>query len=180
MQINKIFLSLALIFSLALSFISSQAAAFDFEKIESESKQDSLQESTGNEDLKETPFEQDANQDHLSKTSVHKVTIREVNSARFTNIAVLQALNKVTAKSSNLEVKVGEEIEFGKLVIKAKKCWKSPADQRPENKILLEIMEVSNEGIGNPVFNGWMFSSSPSVSNLENAIYDVIAVECKN
>jgi hypothetical protein len=41
-------------------------------------------------------------------------------------------------------------------------------------------MEVSNEGIRNPVFNGWMFSSSPSVSNLENAIYDVTAVECKN
>ncbi|MES2676866.1 MAG: DUF2155 domain-containing protein [Pseudomonadota bacterium] len=109
-----------------------------------------------------------------------KLTIDKIDQSNFSGTAVLQGLNKVTAKTLELRVKVGGQIEFGKLIIKAKKCWKSPADQRPENKILLEVEELNADGTKKPIFYGWMFSSSPSISGLEHPIYDITAIECKN
>jgi len=117
--------------------------------------------------------------------------------------AILQGLNKVTGKTSDLKIKVGEEMNFGKLTIKVEKCWRAPLDQRPENKILLKIEEdVSSKDSENKIFSetvneeseeknqedgskktifyGWMFSSSPSISGLEHPIYDITAIECKN
>jgi hypothetical protein len=106
--------------------------------------------------------------------------------------AVLQGLNKVTGKTSELRIKIGGEMDFGQINVKVRKCWKSPPDQRPENKILLEIEEsetektpvgeVAKEANGNKkvIFYGWMFSSSPSISGLEHPIYDITAIECKN
>jgi len=109
-----------------------------------------------------------------------KLTIDKIDQSNFSGTAILQGLNKVMAKTSELRIKVGEQIEFGKLTIKAKKCWRSPPEQRPENKILLEIVESDNDGIKKTIFYGWMFSSSPSISGLEHPIYDIAAIECKN
>jgi hypothetical protein len=103
----------------------------------------------------------------------------------FYSTAVVQALNKVTAKTSVLEMKIGHKIDFGKITITAHKCWKSPSDKKPESKILLEIFD---NGSGNdekdksktkPIFYGWMISSSPSISDLEHPIYDITAITCK-
>lgn len=104
--------------------------------------------------------------------------------SRFNNIAVVQALNKTTAKTSIIDLKVGEKISYGSLKIIAHKCWQSPLEQKPENKILLEIFEVKNETSEKlpekRIFYGWTFSSSPSISGLEHPIYDIIAINCKN
>ncbi len=104
--------------------------------------------------------------------------------SRFNNTAVVQALNKTTAKTSIIDLKVGEKISFGSLKIIAHKCWQSPLEQKPENKILLEIFEVKNETsektLEKRIFYGWTFSSSPSISGLEHPIYDIIAINCKN
>ena len=104
--------------------------------------------------------------------------------SRFNNIAVVQVLNKTTAKTSILNLKIGEKISFGSLKIIAHKCWQSPLEQKPENKILLEVFEFKNESEEKSqekrIFYGWMFSSSPSISSLENPIYDITALNCKN
>jgi hypothetical protein len=104
--------------------------------------------------------------------------------SRFNNSAIVQALNKTTAKTSILTLKVGEKTSFGSLKIIAHKCWQSPLEQKPENKILLEIFEFRNESEEKTqekrIFYGWMFSSSPSISSLEHAIYDITALNCKN
>lgn len=103
--------------------------------------------------------------------------------ARLGNYAVVQALNKTTAKTSILELKVGEKFIFGSIKIIPHKCWQSPPEQKPENKILLEIIESKHESnekiIEKRIFYGWMFSSSPSISGLEHPIYDIIAINCK-
>ena len=108
----------------------------------------------------------------------------EADLSRFNNVAIVQALNKTTAKTSVLDLKVGEKISFGSLKIIAHKCWQSPLEQKPENKILLEIFEFKNESEEKSsekrIFYGWMFSSSPSISGLEHPIYDIIALNCKN
>jgi hypothetical protein len=104
--------------------------------------------------------------------------------SRFNNLAVVQVLNKTTAKTSILNLKIGEKISFGSLKIIAHKCWQSPLEQKPENKILLEVFEFKNEteekSQEKRIFYGWMFSSSPSISSLENPIYDITALNCKN
>ncbi len=107
----------------------------------------------------------------------------ENDKSRFANYAIVQALNKTTAKTSYLELKVGEKFNFGSIRIIPHKCWQSPLSKKPENKILLEISEVKSEGddkqIEKRIFFGWMFSSSPSISGLEHPIYDIIAINCK-
>jgi hypothetical protein len=104
--------------------------------------------------------------------------------SRFNNSAIVQALNKTTAKTLILTLKVGEKTSFGSLKIIAHKCWQSPLEQKPENKILLEIFEFRNESEEKTqekrIFYGWMFSSSPSISSLEHPIYDITALNCKN
>lgn len=112
-------------------------------------------------------------------TESQKTTIDKIDQSNFSGVAVLQGLNKVTAKTSDLRIKIGGQLEYGRLIIKAKKCWKSPADQRPENKILVEVDEVNEDGSKKEIFNGWMFSSSPSISGIEHPVYDLVAIECK-
>jgi len=96
-----------------------------------------------------------------------------------TSFAILYGLNKINAKTSELRVKIGDRVNFGSLFIQVKKCWKSPPDQRPENKILLRITEIGADRLEKTIFYGWMFSSSPSVSGLEHPIYDITAISCQ-
>lgn len=102
------------------------------------------------------------------------------NEADFTDTVQLQLLNKVTARVSSLEIAQGHMGTFGNLEITLQRCWKSPPEQDPENKALLRISEkVPGEEV-KEIFNGWMFSSSPSLSALEHPVYDVAVVACKN
>ncbi|MFT6077329.1 MAG: hypothetical protein ACJA02_000993 [Myxococcota bacterium] len=107
-----------------------------------------------------------------------KIIIDQIDQNDFKKVAILRGLDKIIAKTSKLEIAVGEEQMFGKLSIEIKKCWGSPPGKRPENKILLKIEEEDKEGIRQIVFYGWIFSSSPSISGLEHPIYDITAIEC--
>lgn len=98
----------------------------------------------------------------------------------YTNMVVLQGLNKITARTSLLEAEVGSNISFGTLHIIARQCWRAPADEAPDNKSLLEIWEQQPGEEKIRLFNGWMLSSSPAVSALEHPVYDITVIECKN
>jgi len=91
----------------------------------------------------------------------------------------LQALNKSTARTVTLTAKVGETIEYGSLFIKTQACRKSDPLDPPENAAFLQIWEVP---IGREksewAFSGWMFSSSPAVSAMDHAVYDVWVLNC--
>lgn len=122
------------------------------------------------------------------KSEGYNLTVDKVDSSRFYNVAVVQGLNKITAKSLVLEMKIGDVIKFGQLTIIARKCWQASLDQKPESKILLEIFEdlaENQDKVGegktkNRIFYGWMISSSPSIVGLEHPIYDITALNCKN
>ena len=93
--------------------------------------------------------------------------------------AQLRALDKVTGRTSTVEVKVGEVAEFGTLLIKVDVCKTNPPEETPENAAFLEIVNIprkTNKGI--KIFGGWMFSSSPALSALENPNYDVWVLKC--
>jgi hypothetical protein len=104
----------------------------------------------------------------------------KTDAARFYNTAILRGLNKTTAKTSSLEMKIEDKIHFGQISIIAHKCWQAPLDQRPESKILIEVLESKNNEPEQRIFYGWMFASSPSISGLEHPIYDLTAIGCKN
>lgn len=94
-------------------------------------------------------------------------------------VAVLQGLNKVTARISELKATVGTSVHFGNLEIIVQHCWQSPPTERPENAILMEIWERRTGEAAINVFHGWMFSSSPSLSGLEHPVYDITALRCE-
>lgn len=94
--------------------------------------------------------------------------------------AVLQGLNKVTARTSELKTLLNEKIRFGNLEIMVEKCLRGPQDEKEENTALITIWDEIPGQERAQVFRGWMFSSSPAISALEHPIYDVILLSCGN
>ena len=90
------------------------------------------------------------------------------------------ALNKVSGKVSKLIIEDDGEIFFGSLKIIAHTCTKSPPEEPPENKAFLEVWDIKYDQENKKIFNGWMFSSSPSISALEHAVYDVWIIDCSD
>jgi hypothetical protein len=93
---------------------------------------------------------------------------------------VLRALNKVTAQSELMSVKPNEMVKFGQLEITAITCRTSSPQSQTDYAGFLDISEKvpTKQGI-KPLFRGWMYASSPSITALEHPVYDVTMVECK-
>ena len=97
-------------------------------------------------------------------------------------IAILQGLDKVAARVSQIEAPVGSAVTFGNLSIMVRDCETSPPDEPPNNAAFIQIYETPHgEGAEatKRLFSGWMFSSSPALSGLEHPVYDVILLGCK-
>lgn len=95
-------------------------------------------------------------------------------------IAILQGLDKITARISKIEAPVGTPVRFGTLAILAKRCEKRPPEETPETTAYLEIREHRPGESAVDLFSGWMFASSPAVSSLEHPVYDVWVTDCRN
>ena len=95
-------------------------------------------------------------------------------------VAVLQGLDKITARVSKLEVAVGETARFGTLLITPRTCREAPPIDPPDAAAFLEISEVKPDEAQKTVFSGWMFASSPALSALEHPIYDVWVTGCRD
>ncbi len=92
--------------------------------------------------------------------------------------ALLQALDKVTARITSLEVPVGKTATFGTLRILIHACRKAPPEDPPESAAHLDIVEVRPGVTEKPLFSGWMFASSPALSALEHPVYDIWVKDC--
>jgi hypothetical protein len=94
--------------------------------------------------------------------------------------AILQGLDKVTARISTLEASVGETVAFGSLTITVRRCQRSRPDQKLERAAFLEIDNTDPATQQKKrVFSGWMFMSNPAISALEHPVYDVWVKDCK-
>jgi hypothetical protein len=92
--------------------------------------------------------------------------------------AVLQGLDKVTARISTFPVSTIDEIRFGTLSIRVRACHKTPPTEPPESTAFLEITDIRPGAEPVLLFSGWMFASSPALSALEHPVYDVWVVDC--
>jgi hypothetical protein len=95
------------------------------------------------------------------------------------SVAVLEGLDKITARVSKFEAPVGVPVQFGTLAIRVRDCEKSPPEETPESAAFLEIDETRTGEVRSRVFSGWMFASSPALSALEHPVYDVVLLDCK-
>ena len=95
-------------------------------------------------------------------------------------IVVLGGLDKVTAHVSTFEVPVGKTVTFGALQITARTCDKHPPEETPESAAFLEVIEARPGETPHQLFSGWMFASSPALSAMDNPIYDLWVLDCKN
>jgi hypothetical protein len=94
-------------------------------------------------------------------------------------IAVMQGLDKITARVSRFDAPVGQPVRFGTLSVLVRDCEKSAPEERPENAAFVQIEETRPKEQKSRLFSGWMFSSSPALSGLEHPVYDVNLLECK-
>jgi len=93
-------------------------------------------------------------------------------------VAHLQGLDKTTARVSQFDAPVGQEVHFGTLSILVRTCRRNPPEEPPENAAFLEIFESRPGEAKEKLFGGWMFSSSPALSALEHPVYDVNLLDC--
>ncbi len=94
----------------------------------------------------------------------------------FTDIKIL---DKVSSKNTLLKLKNGELINFKDLSIKILKCKNSEFDDNPEITAYIQVKDITDENNNEVfVFNGWMFSSSPSITPFDHPVYDVWLIKC--
>lgn len=91
---------------------------------------------------------------------------------------ILQGLDKVTARVSTLEARVGEVVRFGTLEIIARSCDKRPPEETPESAAFLDVWEIRPGEPAVSLFRGWMFASSPALNALEHPVYDIWVLDC--
>ena len=91
-------------------------------------------------------------------------------------------LDKITAKTSEITINLGETKKFGPLEIKVLKCGKTNLDNNVDNSVaymqVKDLTENENEKVF--IFNGWTFSSDPTIAPFDHAIYDLQLVNCNN
>ncbi len=95
-------------------------------------------------------------------------------------VAILQGLDKITARISTVEAPLETPVRFGALEITVRACRKRPPEEPPETAAFLDVRDLRVADTPRPVFRGWMFSSSPALSAIEHPVYDVWIVDCKN
>ena len=95
---------------------------------------------------------------------------------KFTDIKVL---DKISSKNLLIHLKNGEETRFKDLSIKSMKCKNSEFDDNPEITAYIQVRDLNNKNKNDVyVFNGWMFSSSPSIAPFDHPVYDIRLVAC--
>tara|TARA_B100001564_G_scaffold309704_1_gene280919 strand:+ start:293 stop:697 length:405 start_codon:yes stop_codon:yes gene_type:complete len=91
----------------------------------------------------------------------------------------VKILDKISSKNELVNLTNGEEIFYKDLAIKSMKCTNSELDDNPEIKAYIQVRDLTtNDNDKVYVFNGWMFSSSPSIAPFDHPVYDIWLVDC--
>ncbi|HPA39662.1 MAG TPA: DUF2155 domain-containing protein [Phenylobacterium sp.] len=108
-----------------------------------------------------------------------------IKRARY-DVAILQALDKVTAETVRFEAAVGQPVRYKTLVFTVKACEQTAPDEPLEDSIAyLTIDSQPKPTPGRPtpatrqVFKGWMYASSPGLDPLEHPVYDAWLITCR-
>jgi len=91
----------------------------------------------------------------------------------------IKILDKISSKNELVTLINGEELIYKDLAIKSMKCTNSEFDDNPEIKAYIQVRDLTKKDNDKVyVFNGWIFSSSPSIAPFDHAVYDIWLVNC--
>tara|TARA_B100000963_G_scaffold356637_1_gene377104 strand:- start:1036 stop:1545 length:510 start_codon:yes stop_codon:yes gene_type:complete len=120
-------------------------------------------------------LEEDLGDNIKLKNKKENINIGSLSSAK------LIGLDKITAKTSIINITLGETKKFGPLEIKVLKCGKISTENKNDNVAYLQVKDLSeNENEKVFIFNGWTFSSDPTLAPFDHAIYDIQLLSCAN
>ncbi|MEM6557715.1 MAG: DUF2155 domain-containing protein [Pseudomonadota bacterium] len=114
---------------------------------------------------------------------------------------ILRALDKITGRSTDFEMLVGEPKVYGSLRIDLQTCFQTPPEEPPESAAFMKVttanttqvqtmaeprdlteaeLQASEDDEEAPEvrFSGWMFASSPGLNALEHPVYDIWVIAC--
>tara|TARA_B100000035_G_scaffold101299_1_gene85930 strand:+ start:895 stop:1302 length:408 start_codon:yes stop_codon:yes gene_type:complete len=91
----------------------------------------------------------------------------------------IKILDKISSKNELINLLNGDELIYKDLAIKVMKCTNSALDDNPEIKAYIQVRDLTKKSNNEVyVFNGWMFSSSPSIAPFDHPVYDIWLVDC--
>ncbi len=95
-------------------------------------------------------------------------------------IAVFAGLDKITGVTTTFEVPIGEQRQFGGLIVLPRVCYTRPVTEEPKTTTFVEVEEVAADSSRSKIFSGWMFAESPGLNAVEHPIYDVWLTGCRD
>ena len=91
----------------------------------------------------------------------------------------IKILDKISSKNELIKLINNEEYIYKDLSIKSIKCTDSELDDNPEIKAYIQVKDLTKKDRNNVfIFNGWMFSSSPSIAPFDHPVYDIWLIDC--
>ena len=109
-------------------------------------------------------------------TAIFSVFALENTDGQFIEIKIL---DKVSSKSNLLKLKIGEEKKYKNLLIKSLKCKNSEFDDNPEITAYIQVQDLTNKNNDEVfIFNGWTFSSSPTINPFDHPVYNIWLTKC--
>ena len=91
----------------------------------------------------------------------------------------IKILDKVSSKNNLLKIKIGEERKYKNLLIKSLKCKNSEFDDNPEITAYLQVKDLTSKNKDEVfIFNGWTFSSGPTINPFDHPVYDIWLTDC--
>ena len=140
------------------------------------------QEKINLKDLQPT-FEEESDSEESNKhdesSKIRSKGKKNLNTTK--TIVKLRALDKITARTSDIDIVLGKKRKFGYLEILAKKCKESVEKNNTGVVAYIQVKDLSEKRDNKVfVFNGWTFSSSPTLKTFDHPVYDLWVTGCEN
>ena len=133
-------------------------------------------------DLEPTFEEEPELAESESNQEISNIKSKEQKKLKTTQIIVkLRALDKITAKTSDIDIVLGKKRRFGYLEILPKNCKKFNEENNSGVVVYLQVKDLSDKKDEKVfVFNGWTFSSSRTLKPFDHPVYDLWVTGCEN
>ena len=116
---------------------------------------------------------------HSFSTDLSTTTTPKILWKNNINFVEIKILDKISSQTSQLSLNIEKETKFENLIIKVLKCKNSEFDDNPEVTAYIQVQDITvknNDQVF--IFNGWTFSSSPSIALFDHPVYDIWLTKC--
>ena len=112
-------------------------------------------------------------------TKIKSKSVKKIITSK--TIVNFRALDKITAKTSDINIVVGQKKKFGYLEIFQRKCSRSQTENDNGVTAYIQVKDLSDKKEDKVfIFNGWTFSSSPTLKTFDHPVYDLWITGCEN